>query len=227
MPASKTKPMLDPATRSLIDNALRAGQHMAGVDEVGRGPLAGPVVAAAVVLDPSHRIDGLADSKLLSEDDRDRLDREIRATALAFSIQACTVEEIDDINILHASLLAMKRAVESLTVVPELVLVDGNRCPALSIPSHPVVKGDQLVESISAASIIAKVARDRMMIELHQQHPGYGFDRHKGYPTPQHRAALLTLGVLPEHRRSFGPVRAALAAEPGVELAAQTENVPA
>ncbi len=212
MAAARKPPSLDARVQARITDCVTTGGRMAGVDEVGRGPLAGPVVAAAVILDPTNPIDGLADSKLLTEDDRIRLDTEIRARALSYSVQLSSVDEIDDINILHASLLAMKRSVESLDVAPDLVLVDGNRCPSLNAPSCAVIKGDQLVACISAASIIAKVARDRMMVDLHQRHPGYGFDRHKGYPTPQHRAALQSLGVLPEHRRSYAPVRDALAA---------------
>lgn len=182
----------------------------AGVDEVGRGPLAGSVVAAAVILDPAHPIAGLCDSKQLTEKKRLALDPVIKAQALAWSIAEATVEEIDRINILHASMLAMQRAVDQLTVRPDLVLVDGNRKPAVEQPCEAIVKGDQLVESISAASIIAKVARDQMMVELHQQYPEFGFDRHKGYPTRAHFAALQLHGALPMHRQSFAPVRAVL-----------------
>lgn len=183
---------------------------IAGVDEVGRGPLAGSVVAAAVILDPARPIAGLADSKQLSEKRRLELSREIQANALSWSICEASVEEIDQLNILHASLLAMKRAVESLKVSPDKVLVDGNRTPTLAQPCEAIIKGDQRVQAISAASIIAKVARDQMMVDLHKQHPEFGFDRHKGYPTKAHFNALETHGTLPEHRRSFAPVKAAL-----------------
>lgn len=185
---------------------------IAGVDEVGRGPLAGSVVAAAVILNPKKRITGLLDSKLLDETERQRLDKLIRRHALAFCIAEASVEEIDDINILHASMLAMKRALEGLSLRPHLALIDGNRCPDIDIPSQAIVKGDQRVQSISAASIIAKVARDRMMVELHADHPEFGFDRHKGYPTPQHRRAIAEHGVTRFHRQSFAPVRQALLA---------------
>ena len=184
---------------------------IAGVDEVGRGPLAGSVVAAAVILDPSKRIEGLLDSKLLNEATRDRLDVEIREKALSYCIAEASVEEIDDINILHASMLAMSRAVDGLDVFPDIALIDGNRCPEVACPSAAVVKGDQRVQAISAASIIAKVARDKMMMDLHQIHPQYGFDSHKGYPTAQHRQAIIDHGVLDLHRRTFKPVKEALA----------------
>jgi len=184
---------------------------IAGVDEVGRGPLAGSVVAAAVILDPSKRIEGLLDSKLLNEATRDRLDVEIREKALSYCIAEASVEEIDDINILHASMLAMSRAVDGLDVFPDIALIDGNRCPEVACPSAAVVKGDQRVQAISAASIIAKVSRDKMMMDLHQIHPQYGFDSHKGYPTAQHRQAIIDHGVLDLHRRSFKPVKEALA----------------
>ncbi len=180
---------------------------LAGVDEVGRGPLAGPVVAAAVILDPRHPIDGLADSKKLSEKRREALDLVIRERALAWSLGRAEVEEIDAINILQASLLAMQRAVAGLTVVPELVLVDGNRCPQLACPVQAVVKGDDLVPAISAASIIAKVSRDREMVALDARYPGYGLAKHKGYPSSLHMEALNELGVTPVHRRSYAPVR--------------------
>jgi len=188
----------------------RAKYLIAGVDEVGRGPLAGCVVAAAVILNPAKRIEGLLDSKLLNEATREMLDVEIRERSLSFCIAEASVAEIDDINILHASMLAMRRAVGGLCVKPDMVLVDGNRCPDVSLPSAAVVKGDQRVQAISAASIIAKVARDRMMLDLHQIHPQYGFDSHKGYPTAQHRQAILEHGVLDLHRRSFKPVKEAL-----------------
>ncbi len=187
---------------------------IAGVDEVGRGPLAGPVVAAAVILDPQRPIPGLLDSKLLNEATRERLDVEIRRHALAFCIAEASVEEIDTINILHASMLAMARAVEGLSIQPNLALIDGNRCPAVDCPSQAIVKGDQKVLAISAASIIAKVARDRMMVELHAQFPQYGFAGHKGYPTAQHRQAIIEHGVtalaptlLPSGTRGVGNCR--------------------
>ncbi|MCW8907345.1 MAG: ribonuclease HII [Sedimenticola sp.] len=180
---------------------------IAGVDEVGRGPLAGPVVAAAVILDPERPIDGLADSKELSEKRRERLAGLIREQALCWALGRAEVEEIDQLNILHASLLAMRRAVESLSVVPGHALIDGNRCPELSCSAETVVGGDATVASISAASILAKVARDREMVELDGRYPGYGLARHKGYPTKVHLEALATLGVSPIHRTSFAPVR--------------------
>lgn len=182
------------------------GNLLAGVDEVGRGPLCGPVVAAAVILDPANPIEGLADSKKLSEKKREALYDVIREKALAYSICRASVEEIDQINILHASMLAMKRSVESLNPLPEHVLVDGNRVPQLDIPAEPVVKGDDRVAQIAAASILAKVSRDREMLELDAQYPGYGLAKHKGYPTKAHLAALRTLGVNKLYRRSFKPV---------------------
>ncbi len=183
---------------------------IAGVDEVGRGPLAGPVVAAAVILDPQRPVAGLLDSKLLNIATREQLDVDIRRHALAFCIAEASVEEIDTINILHASMLAMSRAVEGLAIQPNLALIDGNRCPVVDCPSQAIVKGDQKVQAISAASIIAKVARDRMMVELHEQFPQYGFAGHKGYPTAQHRQAIIEHGVTHLHRASFRPVREAL-----------------
>ncbi len=183
---------------------------LAGVDEAGRGPLAGPVVAAAVILDPAHPIAGLADSKKLSERQRDALEGEIKDKALAWAVACAEVEEIDTLNILWASMLAMQRAVLALPTTPTLVLVDGNRCPELPCRSEAVVQGDQSVPAISAASILAKVARDRELLLLDQQYPGYGFARHKGYPTKDHVTALERLGVTPVHRRSFGPVRRVL-----------------
>jgi ribonuclease HII len=183
---------------------------IAGVDEVGRGPLAGPVVAAAVILDPERPIEGLADSKKLSEKRREYLAELILERALAWHIARAEVEEIDRINILQASLLAMQRAVQALDPLAELALIDGNRCPQLSCPARAVVKGDSRVAAISAASIIAKVARDREMVALDREYPGYGLARHKGYPSPQHLEALHALGVTPIHRRSYAPVRRAL-----------------
>ncbi len=180
---------------------------VAGVDEVGRGPLAGPVVTAAVILDPARPIAGLADSKKLSEKRRDALFDEICEKALAWSIGRAEVHEIDEINILQATMLAMRRAVEGLQPAPEHALVDGNRCPDLPCSCEAVIKGDGSVEAISAASIIAKVSRDREMAELDRLYPGYGLAGHKGYPTKVHLAALDELGVSPIHRRSFGPVK--------------------
>jgi ribonuclease HII len=184
--------------------------YLAGVDEVGRGPLAGPVVAAAVILDPGNPIEGLADSKKISEKRREVLDRVIRESALAWSLGRAEVEEIDRLNILHASLLAMRRAVEGLSISPDHALVDGNRCPDLSCSAEAVVGGDSTVPVISAASIIAKVARDREMVELDRCYPGYGLARHKGYPTKAHLEALQRLGVTEIHRRSFAPVKKVL-----------------
>lgn len=179
---------------------------VAGVDEAGRGPLAGPVVAAAVILDDHAPIKGLADSKKLTALRREKLFDEIRAKALCCSVALATVEEIDRLNILQATLLAMQRAVKGLRLKPTKVLVDGNRLPVLDVVAEAIVSGDALVPAISAASILAKVTRDRMLDELHQRHPGYGFDRHKGYGTAEHLRALRELGPLPEHRRSFSPV---------------------
>lgn len=179
---------------------------IAGVDEAGRGPLAGPVVAAAVILDLRAPIPGLADSKQLSPRRREQLFDEIRAKALCCSIAQASVEEIDRLNILQATLLAMQRAVKGLRLKPNKVLVDGNRLPSLEVLAEAVVSGDALIPAISAASILAKVTRDRLLNELHALHPGYGFDRHKGYGTAQHLLALQTLGPLDIHRRSFSPV---------------------
>ncbi len=180
---------------------------IAGVDEAGRGPLAGSVYAAAVILDPAHKIVGLADSKVLSEERRNELASEIRQSAVAWCIAEASVEEIDRLNILHASMLAMARAIEGLSVTPNHCMIDGNRCPVTQCNCQPVVKGDALIREISAASILAKVARDQSMHELHSRYPMYGFDSNKGYPTKTHLAALEAHGVLEEHRRSFGPVR--------------------
>ena len=189
------------------------GAGIAGVDEVGRGPLAGDVVAAAVILDPDRPIAGLRDSKALSAARREQLAGQIMARALAWSVARATVAEIDKLNILQASLLAMHRAVLALDPQPAYVLVDGNRLPRWAYPSEPVVKGDARVPAIAAASILAKVQRDRELVELDRQYPGYGFAAHKGYPTAAHLEALRALGVTPVHRRSFGPVRALLEAE--------------
>lgn len=182
-----------------------------GVDEAGRGPLCGSVVAAAVILDPARPIEGLADSKRLTAKRRERLAEQIRERALAWAVAEADVEEIDRLNILHASLLAMRRAVEALPLAPALVRVDGNRCPALGLACEAIVGGDASVAEISAASILAKTVRDQTMNVLDAQYPQYGFARHKGYPTPEHLAALRDHGALACHRRSFGPVRAVLA----------------
>lgn len=183
---------------------------VAGVDEVGRGPLCGAVVTAAVILDPARPILGLNDSKKLTEARREKLFDEICEKALAWCIARAEVEEIDQLNILQATMLAMQRAVEGLSVTPKLALIDGNRCPVLQVPSAAVVKGDREVPAIAAASILAKVSRDREMQQLDQQYPGYGIAGHKGYPTPVHLEALRRLGPTPIHRRSFGPVKALL-----------------
>ena len=177
-----------------------------GVDEAGRGPLAGPVVAAAVILDPARPIAGLNDSKKLSAKKRVALAGLIRERALAWAVAEASVEEIDQLNILHASMLAMQRAVAALQVTPERALIDGNRCPPLAMPAEAVVQGDAKVAAIAAASILAKTVRDEGMLGLHAQYPHYGFDRHMGYPTAAHCAALAAHGVSPVHRRSFAPV---------------------
>jgi ribonuclease HII len=180
---------------------------VAGVDEAGRGPLAGPVVAAAVILDELKPIRGLKDSKVLTARKRERLFDEIHAKALCLSIAQASVEEIDTLNILQATMLAMKRAVEGLRLRPNKVLVDGNRLPLLRVQAEAIVRGDAKIKAISAASILAKVHRDRLCLELHREHPQYGFDGHKGYCTPEHLEALRTHGACPHHRRSFAPVR--------------------
>ncbi len=189
------------------------GVLVAGVDEAGRGPLAGPVVAAAVILDPCAPIPGLADSKTLGEARRLALARTVEARALAWALGQAEVEEIDRMNILGATLLAMQRAVAALDPRPGQVLVDGNRCPALPCPARAVVRGDATVAAISAASILAKVRRDALLCELHRRYPQYGFHRHKGYPTRAHLQALAAHGASPAHRRSFAPVRAHLREE--------------
>ncbi len=185
-----------------------------GVDEAGRGPLAGPVSAAAVILDPANPIPGLNDSKKLSEKQRERLAPMIRERALAWAVAYASVEEIDCLNILQATLLAMKRAVLALSIQPQLVLVDGLYCPETGICSEAIVKGDSKVAAISAASILAKTSRDALMLQLHEQYPGYGLDIHKGYPTAAHLAALREHGVTEIHRRSFKPVRQLIGACP-------------
>ncbi|HEY8609475.1 MAG TPA: ribonuclease HII [Noviherbaspirillum sp.] len=187
-----------------------------GVDEAGRGPLAGAVYAAAVILDPARPIDGLRDSKKLSESRREALALQIKSDALAWSVSFCTEAEIDELNILQASMLAMRRAVEALRVPPTLALVDGNRCPVMKIRSEAIVQGDDKVPEISAASILAKTARDAALMALHQQFPMYGFDQHKGYPTSLHLERLRLHGVSPVHRKSYAPVRELLDACPAV-----------
>lgn len=186
---------------------------VAGVDEAGRGPLAGPVVAAAVILDDLKPIKGLKDSKVLTQKRRETLFDEIRAKALCCSIAEATVEEIDRLNILHATMLAMRRAVEGLRLTPGKVLIDGNRLPVLRVPAEAVVGGDATVQAISAASILAKVHRDRLCLTLDAEHPKYGFAAHKGYSTPEHLEALRLHGASPVHRRTFAPVREALGQE--------------
>lgn len=180
---------------------------VAGVDEVGRGPLAGPVIAAAVILDDTRPIEGLADSKTLSAKRREELSVLIKERSLCWALGRAEVEEIDRLNILQASLLAMRRAVMALTLPPELVMVDGNQAPELAFPVQTVIRGDATVPAISAASIVAKVVRDEEMCELDRRFPGYDFSRHKGYPTSMHIDALKKLGICPIHRRSFAPVR--------------------
>lgn len=187
---------------------------VAGVDEAGRGPLAGPVVAAAVILDERQPIAGLADSKKLSAPQRERLFDEIRAKALCCSVAEASVAEIDSLNILQATLLAMRRAVNGLRLKPVKVLVDGNRLPTLDVLAEAIVKGDDKISCISAASILAKVTRDRMLAELDRRHPEYGFAAHKGYGTVAHLRALKLHGALPEHRRSFAPVAAVMSGQP-------------
>jgi ribonuclease HII len=189
---------------------------VAGVDEAGRGPLAGPVVAAAVILDDQQPIKGLNDSKKLSAARREKLFDEIRAKALCCCIAEASAEEIDQINILQATMLAMRRAVEGLRLKPVQVLVDGNRIPVLNVPAEAIVKGDAKVASIAAASILAKVHRDRLCERMHEAYPGYGFATHKGYPTADHLGLLAQLGPCPEHRKTFGPVRLALQAAGGL-----------
>ena len=194
----------------MLSPEIIARGRVAGVDEVGRGPCAGPVVAAAVVLDPSRPILGLADSKKLSEKRREALYLEIREKSLAWAVGRAEVEEIDSINILQASLLAMQRAIEQLSFDLEGVLVDGNILPRLTVPGQAIVQGDATVPAISAASILAKVTRDREMVEWEKVYPGYGLAVHKGYPTVVHLEALMRLGPTPIHRRSFAPVKRAL-----------------
>jgi ribonuclease HII len=189
---------------------LKAGRRICGVDEAGRGPLAGPVYAAAVILDPARRIRGLDDSKQLAADVRLDLAERIRSRALAWAVASASVEEIDALNILQATLLAMRRAVGALAVAPELALVDGLHCPPLPMAVRAIVDGDARVKAISAASILAKTARDAEMVRLAECYPQYGFERHKGYPTPEHLALLRRFGPCEVYRRSFAPVRALL-----------------
>ncbi len=190
-----------------MELTLSVHKLIAGVDEVGRGPLAGPVIAAAVILDETRPIEGLADSKTLSAKRREDLSVQIKERALCWALGRAEVEEIDRLNILQASLLAMKRAVTALSLPPDLVLVDGNQAPDLAYPLQTVVRGDATVPAISAASILAKVTRDKEMREMDRYFPGYNFSGHKGYPTGQHMEALKMLGISPIHRRSFAPVR--------------------
>lgn len=205
-----------------LENRLRdyaVTEIICGVDEAGRGPLAGPVFAAAVILDPARPIAGLRDSKKLSEARRDALAIQIKDQALAWSIAQCCEAEIDTLNILQATMLAMRRAIEGLSVQPTLALIDGNRCPVSSVRSEAIVKGDDKVPAISAASILAKTARDAALAALHQEYPHYAFDQHKGYPTALHLARLQLHGVSPVHRKSYAPVRALLETSPPDEKA--------
>ena len=188
----------------------RANELVCGVDEAGRGPLAGPVFAAAVILDPARPIAGLRDSKKLTAARREALAIEIRTHALSWAIAECSEAEIDDLNILHASMLAMRRAIDSLHRRPTLALIDGNRCPVIALRCDAIIGGDDRVVEISAASILAKTARDAALLQLHAQYPHYGFDQHKGYPTALHLARLRLHGVSPVHRRTYAPVRALL-----------------
>lgn len=192
---------------TLVSPELRL---ICGVDEAGRGPIAGPVVAAAVILDPANPIEGITDSKKLSEKKRERLSAEIKEKAHSWAIAQCDPEEIDELNILQASLLAMKRAIEALPHRPEKALIDGNKLPNLSIPAQAVIGGDAIEPAIGAASILAKVERDRQMLAWHAEYPQYGFDRHKAYPTPEHKKLLIEHGVSPIHRKSFKTVKVLL-----------------
>ena len=191
------------------DHLIKTTQNflIAGVDEAGRGPLAGPVVAAAVILDPLRPIDGLADSKILSERKRDSLFEIIKSGALSWSVGMATVEEIDELNILQATLLAMQRAVNGLAIQPDEVLIDGNCLPKLLIPAQAIIKGDSKVKAISAASILAKVERDKIMVDYYQKYPDFSFHLHKGYGTKQHLKEIEQFGFLPIHRKTFNPVR--------------------
>ena len=211
-------PGLPPRLRPFTDEDI-----VCGVDEAGRGPLAGPVYAAAVILDPRRPIDGLRDSKKLTEARRDELAPLIKEHALAWAIAECSCEEIDSLNILHATMLAMRRAVEALQTLPTIALIDGNRCPTMEVRAHAVVEGDDKVHAISAASILAKTARDAELVRLHALYPQYGFDQHKGYSTPLHLQQLRAHGPSPVHRRSFAPVRSLLQAD----FFAEPEGLPA
>lgn len=193
-----------------MDDGFSTKVLVAGVDEAGRGPLAGPVFAAAVILDPMRPIAGLADSKILSESKRDSLYILIKEAALSWSIAQASVEEIDQLNILQATLLAMQRAVQGLPIQPDGVLVDGNRLPKLPMSAQAIVKGDSKVQAISAASILAKVERDKLMVDYHQQHPDFAFHEHKGYGTKQHLAEIKRFGFLDVHRKTFNPVKSML-----------------
>lgn len=202
-----------------MDDVLIPDGLVAGVDEAGRGPLAGPVVAGAVILDPHNPIDGLQDSKRLTAARREALYVEIQEKALAWAVASADVEEIDRINILQATMLAMQRAVDALQPAAEHALIDGNRCPVLACPAQAIVKGDSRVAAISAASIMAKVSRDREMLSLDLQYPGYGLAQHKGYPSKAHIEALENLGVTPIHRRSYAPVRRMMERQAGMPQA--------
>jgi ribonuclease HII len=193
-----------------MDDVFSTKNLVAGVDEAGRGPLAGPVFAAAVILNPLRPIAGLADSKVLSASKRDSLYILIKESALSWSIAQASVEEIDQLNILQATLLSMQRAVNGLHIQPDEVLVDGNRLPDLSMPAQAIVKGDSKVQAISAASILAKVERDKLMVDYHQQYPDFAFHVHKGYGTKQHLAEIEQFGFLDVHRRTFNPVKSML-----------------
>jgi ribonuclease HII len=195
---------------TIILNKLTQNFLVAGVDEAGRGPLAGPVVAVAVILDQLKPIDGLADSKILSEHKRDSLFEIIKAVALSWSVGVASVEEIDEFNILQATLLAMQRAVNGLAIEPDMVLIDGNRLPSLIIPAQAIVKGDSKVNVISAASIMAKVERDKIMVDYHKKYPYFSFHLHKGYGTQQHLTEIEQFGILPVHRKTFNPVKTML-----------------
>jgi ribonuclease HII len=219
-----------PRHRSLSLSFFTTATNVCGVDEAGCGPLAGPVFAAAVILDPARPIRGLRDSKILPADTREKLADRIRERALSWAVASASVEEIDTINILQARLLAMQRAVDGLAVEPGHVLVDGNQLPRLRFTCEAIVKGDAKVAAISAASILAKTCRDALMKSLHAEHPHYGFDQHVGYATPQHLASLAKHGASPIHRRSFAPVRAAIEARSSgvtVDVATLTATVPA
>jgi ribonuclease HII len=196
---------------NLQDEVPAVEGMLAGVDEAGRGPLVGNVVAAAVILDPDNPVDGLNDSKKLSARRREQLADQVRENAIAWSVVSVDAEQIDRINILQATMLAMQQAVEQLSVPPQHVFIDGNRCPRINVPATAIVKGDARIAEISAASILAKVERDAQMLALHETYPQYGFDRHKGYPTASHLAALAEHGPCPEHRTSYKPVRECLA----------------